>query len=124
MSNSKNSVKTLRIHCAEPWFSFVKSGEKPIEGRMFKEKYKDFKTGDKLIFWLDENNEFETEVVEIKKYKTLMDYLTGNKLSEILPTVKTVEEGRQIYTKFNSEENITKTGFLGIRVKVTNITKQ
>lgn len=105
------------IDCQEPWFTLVKRGIKPVEGRKNSPKYQAMKPGDALIFTY-ENQHFETTITAIHHYKSVEKYLEGETLARALPGVKTFEEGVKIYLQWSTREEIERHGFLGIQVKV------
>lgn len=106
-----------RIHCQEPWFSLLKSGEKPVEGRKNSPVYQKIIPGDIIEFFCG-NRSFRAQVVSINKYLSLDDYLISETIERALPGVKTIEDARNIYYQWSSQEQISKNGFLGIQIKV------
>lgn len=110
-------MKTHHLHCQEPWFSLIKEGKKPIEGRKNLPKFRDWNVGDKLIFTIDTRS-FETSITGLRKYRTLEDYLRTETLQRTLPGIKTIEEGVLTYLQWSSREEIEKIGFLAIEVAV------
>jgi len=108
----------LRIHCQEPWFSKIRSGLKKVEGRKHNNKYFQLKPGDLLEFYCDEKS-FLTEVIEVKAYKTLEEYLEVEGYQNVLPGINCFEEAVAIYLQYNSREELNKAGgFLAIHIKV------
>lgn len=113
--NTDKEVK-VRIHCQDPWFTFLKNGIKTIEGRKYSEKYQKLKKGDIIEFYKN-GDSFKAQIIDIKVYENLDEYLNKNDLNNILPGVKSIEEGRKIYTGFTSEEELKKYKFSGIYIK-------
>lgn len=85
---------------SEPWFSYVKRGEKKIEGRLYDNKRKLLKIGDTIIF-SDENNNniFEKEIKDLQVFDNFNDALNNVKLEDILPGITNHEDGVDIYNK-------------------------
>lgn len=106
-----------RIHCQEPWFSLLKSGKKPVEGRKNSSLYQRIKVGDSIEFYLGSES-FTALVVGINHYSSVADYLEHETLERALPGVLTVKEGLGIYHAWNTPEDIARHGFLGIQVRV------
>lgn len=107
-----------RIHCQEPWFSKIRSGVKTVEGRKYSTKYLNLKCGDLLEFYCD-NESFLTEVVELKVYKTLEEYLETEGFQNVLPDVNSFEEAVKVYLQYNSRDELRRAGgFLGIHIRV------
>lgn len=113
-------IQIHRIHCQDPWFSLIRQGLKPVEGRKGLPKYSNWNAGDKLIFFLG-NNEFETIITGINRYESIQDYLNGEGIERALPGVQTVEEAIRIYLQWNTLAEVEKYGFLGIQVKVASL---
>lgn len=108
----------FNIHCEDPWFTYIRQGLKPVEGRKNTHTYKKIKVGDQINF----NNgteSFLAEVTEIRAYDSLEKYFEDVTLEKALPGVKSFEEGLDVYYKWSSEEQIRQYGFLGIFVKPT-----
>jgi ASC-1-like (ASCH) protein len=101
--------------CAEPWFSKLESGLKPVEGRKGQPKYRLIKPGDKVVFCcVGQNRQFIATVSKVDSFKNLDEYLTTVTLAKALPGVETLEEGRKIYHQWSTDEEINHYGFLGI----------
>jgi ASC-1-like (ASCH) protein len=106
----------FNIHCEDPWFSLIRQGVKPVEGRKKTHSYKRIKVGDQINFSNGQDS-FIANVVEIRDYPNIEDYLEDVGLEKALPGIKTIEEGLQTYYKWSSEEKIRQYGFLGIFVQ-------
>jgi ASC-1-like (ASCH) protein len=106
-----------RIHCQEPWFSLLKNGQKPVEGRKNSLIYQKIKVGDCIEFF-EGTRSFKALVTGINKYPSLKEYLSTEGLARALPGVATMAEGLAIYHAWNSPKDIEKWGFLGIQIKV------
>lgn len=109
-------MTTFNIHCKDPWFSLIRQGVKPVEGRKNTHTYKKIKVGDHINFTNGEES-FVALVTEIRNYASLEEYFSDVTLEKALPGVKTVEEGLAIYHEWSTPENIKQYGFLGIFVK-------
>lgn len=109
-----NREATIKLHCQQPYFDYLKSGVKTIEGRKNSPKYQALKIGDIIEFYCD-NDSFFAEITEIVKYKDLKTYLENNDLSNILPNAKNIDEGEKIYRSF--ADDIDNYEFLAIHIK-------
>lgn len=109
-------MKTFNIHCDDPWFSLIRKGIKPVEGRKNTHTYKKIRVGDQINF-INREDSFIADVVEIREYESIEKYIEDVTLEKALPGIQTLEEGLNIYYEWSSEENIRKYGFLGIFVK-------
>jgi ASC-1-like (ASCH) protein len=109
-------MKIHRLHCQDPWFSLIEIGKKTVEGRKNLPKFHNWKPGDLVVFHLDAR-EFKTRIRNIRGYKTLEDYLLTEGLEQVLPGVKSLKEGIEIYTQWSTPKEIDTFGFLAIEVE-------
>lgn len=105
----------------EPYFTLIKSGKKTIEGRKNSPKWQSLYTG-MTIKLTNGSDSFEVKLDKITVYSHLLPdplgrYLNDN-LSEALPGVKTIEEGRKIYLQWSTEDEIAKHGFMALHVSL------
>lgn len=106
----------FKMTCDEPWFSFIRKGVKPVEGRKNSPKYQKIQVGD-LIDFSNGTESFLAVVVEIKQYPLLEDYLKDVTFQKALPGVSSFEEAVNTYHQWSTPEEIQKNGFLGIFIK-------
>jgi ASC-1-like (ASCH) protein len=100
----------------EPYFSFVKNGQKTIEGRLHKEEYKLLKIGDHIIVQSrEESDSAEIVVGDIRKYHSFQEMLQNEDLKKVLPEVETIEEGVAVYRKFYTDEEQEEFGVIAIQ---------
>lgn len=111
-----STSKTFNIHCEEPWFSYIRQGVKPVEGRKNTHSYQKIKVGDKINF-SNGKESFIADVIEIREYDSIEKYLEDVTLEKALPGVKSLEEALNIYYQWSTEEKIRQYGFLGIFIK-------
>lgn len=114
--NSNNVVTHLLI-CDEPWFSFIREGVKPVEGRKNSPKFQKIKIGDFIDFSNGKEN-FLTLVTEIRVYSSLEEYLEDVTLPKALPNVASLSEAIKIYHQWSTPKEIKTYGFLGIFIKL------
>jgi ASC-1-like (ASCH) protein len=112
-------MKIYRNHRFEPWFGYLKSGQKTIEGRIKRGKYARIKAGDQI----EVNNENESEkvlveVIRMKNYPTFKDMLAREPIGRLLPGVSGIDEGLSIYREFYSQDEEIKFGVVAIEVKL------
>ena len=114
-------MPTYEIECAKPWYRFLETGEKPLEGRKATPKWSPIAKGDTIIFSDGEGHSFRAAVVGVNRYEgrnCLRKFLETETLARALPGVQTIEEGMRIYCQWSTMEEIEKYGFLGIQVQV------
>ncbi len=106
----------FNIHCDDPWFSYIRQGIKPVEGRKATHSYKKIRVGDQINF-SNGTESFLADVTEIREYESIEKYLEDVTVEKALPGIKSIEEGLEVYYQWSSEEKIRQYGFLGIFVK-------
>jgi len=111
-----------------PTYDYIKSGIKTVEGRLYKSKYIFYQIGDKLTFVNnDTKEEFPTIITDIRKYKTLEDYLVNEGFDKVLPCVKSMKNAIDIYNRWSNEKERKELqdkygfSFMGIQVKNINV---
>ena len=110
-------MNTYVKHLSQPWFNYIKNGDKTLEGRLNRQDWSKMKKGDILIF-TNKNEKIITSIKSINSYVSFeqllyekMDGVTMN-LKRLLPNIETIDEGIQIYE--NIYENNIKTKVLCI----------
>ena len=109
-----NSHKVNQLNVQEPWFTQIKNGNKNVEGRLNKGKFKDLKVND-IILW---NNEFKTKIIRITNYDSFYHYLINEGLRNTLPdkNINSIEAGINIYHKFYTPTMEKEYGVLAIEL--------
>jgi len=109
--------KRYEIHISEPWFSYIVSGKKIAEGRPNKSLFAKFKPKDILtIFNKQLQQRFDFEVTEILKYDTFKDMLTDLGITNVLPGIKTIEDGVKVYRQWYNEDVEREFGVIAIKI--------
>ncbi len=105
-------------HLSEPWFSLVKSGKKTVEGRLIKSDFAKMVIGDIIKFYnkVDKSDIFQVEITKIRKYNTFKEMITKERLKNVLPTIKKIEDGVKIYHDIYNEEDEKKYNVVAIRM--------
>lgn len=115
---SQSNLTTYHNHRAEPYFTFLKNGQKTIEGRIKKGWYRFVKPGDHIIVY----NEEETESVEVlvkgvRAYASIREMLEQEPFKKLLPDVETIEQGVEVYKRFYTDEQQQKFGVVAIEIE-------
>ncbi len=111
-------------------FEFIEKGIKTIEGRtpdinVLEKDYRKLKKEDILVF-LKEDETKKTAKYKIKylvHYSNVKNMLISEGLNNILPNIKTIEEGVKLYNSFpNYSQRIKELGIyaIGIGDKIEN----
>jgi ASC-1-like (ASCH) protein len=109
------------LSLSDPWFKYVGTGQKTFEGRLNRGLPKYFKAGDTIRFYHETNTDLQplnVEVVKIHHFASFADSLSQLPLDQILPEIKSVEEGTAVYFKFASKESQIKLGVCQIEIKL------
>ena len=109
-------TKPLIKHVQEPWFGYIKSGEKNIEGRLNKGSFQELTKGD-VVHWKNADNIIKTKIISVHHHKDFGKMLKAHRLYNVLPGVMTYKEGVEVYKKFFSAVDVKKYGVLAIKIK-------
>lgn len=97
------SQTIYREHLSEPWFTLVSLGLKTCEGRLHKNRFREFKEGD-IIQWINDDFGNErccfTKITYVKVYGTFEEYLNDKGLENCLPGMLNLEHGLGVYRKY------------------------
>ncbi len=105
-------------HRAEPYFTFLKNGQKTIEGRVRKGWYSKVQPGDEIVVYNEEETEsIETVVKRVTRYPSIREMLTHEPITKLLPDVTTIEEGVKVYRKFYTPDQEREFGVVAIEVE-------
>lgn len=67
-----NSGTIHKMECLDPWFTLIREGKKPVEGRKGKEKYRRIKPDDYIHFHLGDQN-FYALVRKVDSFASIED---------------------------------------------------
>lgn len=93
--------------CDEPWFSLIRQGVKPVEGRKNSPKYQKIQPRD-LINFLHAKESFLARVLEVRRYPSLEAYLEDVTFQKALPNVSSLAAAVAIYHRWHTPEEIQK----------------
>lgn len=104
----------MELNISEPWFSYIVSGTKTVEGRLNKGKFADLKVGEVLRI----NGIVLAYVTAINHYPNFADYMTSEGLERCLPEINSIKEGCAIYHQFYKPEDEKIFGVMAIHLKL------
>lgn len=120
-----------RIFLPDPWFGFVKRGEKTVECLINRKnsfvyhptkkiKSGPIKEGHLILWFNDHDSPIMTKITRIRKYKTIHDVLKREKLKTIFPLngVATAQDGIDIFRKYYDEADELKFGILALEIRL------
>jgi ASC-1-like (ASCH) protein len=89
------------------YFNYIKNGEKTVEGRILKDKYKDVKI-ENVIEFINRSKEEEKifrKVTKIKTFDNFTEMINKIGVEKLLPNVSSKKEGVNIYHAFGNYKN-------------------
>ncbi len=108
-----------KVHVSLPWYNLIKQGVKTVEGRPNRSTFAQMKIGDKVEFFNKELNEnFMAEVTKVTHHKTFEEMIRTNGIDNVLPGIRTIDEGVQVYMQYYTKEIEAEFGVVGIHVKL------
>jgi len=112
---------TYTNHRNEPYFTFLKNGQKTIEGRIKKELYGLIKTGDHIIVSnKEESDSIEVVVKRLQSYPSVRSMLETEPFKKLIPNAENIEQCIEIYEKFYSPSQEKEFGVVAIEVEKVN----
>jgi ASC-1-like (ASCH) protein len=106
-------------HRSEPYFTYLKNGQKTIEGRMRKGWYCNVQPGDEIeVLNEDESDKVEVMVKRVTPYPSIREMFTQEPIKKLLPEVESIEEGIEVYRKFYTPEQEQEFGMVAIEVEL------
>lgn len=108
-----------KVHVSLPWYNLIKDGKKSVEGRPNRKDFAQMKIGDKIEFFNKELNEnFMTEITNVSHHKTFEEMIRTNGIDNVLPGIRTIDEGVQVYMQYYTKDIEAEFGVVGIHVKL------
>ena len=93
-----NKIMEHKMKLSEPYYTQVKSKRKTIEARIYDEKRQSLNIGDTIIFTDNDGNKpFKRKIVDLKVFLNFEKAIKSAKLKNILPHIKTYNEGVELY---------------------------
>ncbi|KAH7572846.1 hypothetical protein JRO89_XS03G0023500 [Xanthoceras sorbifolium] len=102
----------IRIEGVYSTFMLLVDGLKTVEGRCAVGDYNRIGSGALILF----NKCLVLEVQDVHRYASFSEMLNAESLAKVLPGIKTIDEGVQVYRKFYTEEKEKSNGVLAISV--------
>lgn len=107
-------LKTVNfeLHVQEPYFTQLKDGLKTVEGRGAVGDYNRIGSGSLILC----NKCLVLKVQDVHGYLSFSEMLQAESLAKVLPGIKTIDEGVQVYRRFYTEEKEKTNGVIAICV--------
>ena len=100
----------------EPWYSYLVSGQKKVEGRKNSPKWRDLKSLQQILLTCGEKRQLFL-ITDVREYSSLQEYLEQEGLRNCLPGIKTIEEGISVYRQWSTDEELMHYHFLAIEMQ-------
>jgi len=108
-----------KVHVSLPWYTLIKEGSKTVEGRPNRSTFAQMKIGDKIEFFNKELNEnFMVEITNVSHHKTFEEMIKTNGIDNVLPGIRTIDEGVAVYMQYYTKSIEDEFGVVGIHVKL------
>jgi ASC-1-like (ASCH) protein len=107
-----NTQTKLNINVQEPYFSFIKNGQKTVEGRLAKDKFKSLIKGDIITI----NDQLDKKVDYVNIYNTFEDILIMEGVINTIPDAKVLKDAVGVYYKFFSKDDENKFKVCAIKL--------
>jgi ASC-1-like (ASCH) protein len=105
------------INVQQPYFDFIKNGQKTIEGRIRKDKFASIVEGDVIKICCD--GQFITAyILGVRRYTSFYHYLYCEGLAKTLPNIDNINKGCNVYRKFYTYEQEKKFGIVAIELYI------
>lgn len=101
---------SFRLHVQEPFLNHIQMGLKCIEGRLGKPKYRSLVPDQLLCF----NDVCSVHLTAVHAYTSFRALLEAESLETVLPGVKTVSEGVDVYYRFYTAEEERQWGVVAL----------
>ncbi|MEI6237590.1 MAG: ASCH domain-containing protein [Candidatus Saccharibacteria bacterium] len=112
-------MSTYHNHRSEPYFTFLKNGQKTIEGRLRKDKYAQIQAGDYIeVFDTNESESVKVIVKRVAIYPSIKAMLETEDYKQLLPNAESITNGIEIYRKFYTPEQELEFGMTAIEVEI------
>ena len=93
-----------KMKLAEPFYTLVKNNKKTVEARIYDDKRKLLKEGDTIIFLNNDGEKpFKKKIRKLKLFKSFRKAIESAKLKNILPHIRTYDEGVSLYYSFSDK---------------------
>ena len=116
----QSNFKKYDLYLHPRYFELIKSGEKTLEGRLFKGAKKNFNVGDIITFYKEPENQETIKAIILDKYlfKNFDDMAEKLKKEDLGFKNSTKEEMIQTYRTIYSEKDENAYGVIVFKVKV------
>jgi len=113
--------KIISCTLMEKYIHLIKQGEKPVEARVAIPMFEKWQEGDTIRFFSRRNSRIEVivKIVGKKRYKTFRQMLEAEGVENLIPGVRSINEGERMYLKIPKyAEREKQYGVLAFRLEL------
>ncbi len=107
-------MKKVSFDVQEPYYSYIISGEKTVEGRLNKGKFATIEERDVVLLG---KKKIKFLVVKKTLYDTFEQMINSEGINNVIPDKDCVNDAVNIYYKFYTPKQENKFGVLAIKIK-------
>lgn len=117
------SIKMYEISLQDEWWCAVMSGKKIVEGRIFRDHHSTVKESDFFkINNMKTGSQLTGTITNVTRYDSFEEMLIHEGLKNVLPGVKSVVEGVNVYHKIPGYRSLEgKYGVAAIELRVDQV---
>lgn len=82
---------------SDPWFDFVKNGQKPIEGRIYDDSRKKYNINDTLVIHSKHGETITKTITGLVRFKTFEEGMKMINYKLLIPNANSMEEALYVY---------------------------
>lgn len=115
-----NSFKNYELHLMSKYYDLIKSEEKTLEGRLYKNEKKNYKIGDTLTFYKEPNNKesLNAIILNIYRFDNFEDMAKSLDKKDLGFANSSNEEMIKTYRTIYSKQDELKYGVVVFKIKV------
>lgn len=122
-------MKTWQAGREKSLLDDIKGGTKTVEGRLYRDKFAEYKVGDQVSLRADtydadgtllkeEPNQALVEITKIERFATFADMLSQIGYQKVVPRAESVEQAIAEYAKYYSPMDEDKYGVVAVHVRM------
>ena len=106
------------IHIDDPWFEFIKTGRKTVEGKLAKGKALLLTSGSVFSITSNRGDILRARVKDVRRYSSFSEYLIREGLDKTLPDIPDLASGLEVYARYFAPGLDVQLGVLALDLEV------
>ena len=110
--------QTHKMGLSDPWFNYVKTGEKPVEGRIYDDSRKKYNVNDTLIIHSKYGETITKRITGLIRFKTFEEGMKMINYKLLIPNANSMEEALNVYYNipgYKEKQNINGVLFIFLK---------